>query len=251
MTALFDDNIYPPVEDAIDPGVVASLQFAGVIRQLACADGDDRVALQALIDAAREAVPAADHVSVSTVLHGRRRRIDLVPIIGSDEAADDVAVIESQTHGPAHDAARTRRPVLISDLTSDVRWPLPVSQLTMTGIRSALIVPLGEPHRGEAMATLHFSADTPSALDASMPAASVVGAFAAIGLGAARQHAQYQDAIASRDLIGQAKGMIMERFGICSDQAFALLTQLSQDSNKALTRVAQDLIDAEGLATEK
>ena len=46
--------------------------------------------------------------------------------------------------------------------------------------------------------------------------------------------------MASRDIIGQAKGMIMERYGVDAVQAFELLRKLSQDSNVPLIKVATE-----------
>jgi AmiR/NasT family two-component response regulator len=53
---------------------------------------------------------------------------------------------------------------------------------------------------------------------------------------------QFKSALNSRDLIGQAKGMIMERFGVDAVQAFDLLTKLSQQSNTRLVEVAAELV---------
>jgi AmiR/NasT family two-component response regulator len=59
---------------------------------------------------------------------------------------------------------------------------------------------------------------------------------------AARRDEQFKRALASRDVIGQAKGMIMERYGVDAVQAFEVLRKLSQDSNVALVQVAADLV---------
>jgi AmiR/NasT family two-component response regulator len=53
---------------------------------------------------------------------------------------------------------------------------------------------------------------------------------------------QFKKALAGRDIIGQAKGMIMERYGVDAVQAFALLRKLSQDSNVQLIKIATDLV---------
>jgi AmiR/NasT family two-component response regulator len=45
----------------------------------------------------------------------------------------------------------------------------------------------------------------------------------------------------NRDVIGQAKGILMERFKITSDQAFAVLAKVSQDTNRKVSAVAEDL----------
>jgi AmiR/NasT family two-component response regulator len=53
---------------------------------------------------------------------------------------------------------------------------------------------------------------------------------------------QFQSALASRDIIGQAKGMIMERFDVDAVRAFELLTKLSQNSNIRLAEVAEEIV---------
>jgi AmiR/NasT family two-component response regulator len=60
-----------------------------------------------------------------------------------------------------------------------------------------------------------------------------------------RRQEQFRSALASRDVIGQAKGMIMERYRLDAVHAFELLKQLSQRSNIKLVEVAQGIIDAE------
>ncbi|MGB2920086.1 MAG: ANTAR domain-containing protein [Mycobacterium sp.] len=53
----------------------------------------------------------------------------------------------------------------------------------------------------------------------------------------ADRQTQFESALASRDLIGQAKGMIMERFKIDATKAFSLMAKLSQDGNTPLRRI--------------
>ncbi|MEX5721243.1 ANTAR domain-containing protein [Geodermatophilus maliterrae] len=48
-------------------------------------------------------------------------------------------------------------------------------------------------------------------------------------------------ALSSRDLIGQAKGILMERYKITAEMAFALLARTSQDTNRKLHEVAASL----------
>ena len=65
---------------------------------------------------------------------------------------------------------------------------------------------------------------------------------AAIALIADDKDLQFRSALASRDMIGQAKGMIMERFDVDGNRAFELLKRLSPDSNTRLVDVATELI---------
>ena len=53
-------------------------------------------------------------------------------------------------------------------------------------------------------------------------------------------------ALASRDTIGQAKGMIMERYGIGAIQAFEMLKKLSQDDNVRLAESAREWAEQNG-----
>ncbi|BBY46966.1 hypothetical protein MARA_04340 [Mycolicibacterium arabiense] len=66
---------------------------------------------------------------------------------------------------------------------------------------------------------------------------------AAIAIIASDRHTQFESALASRDLIGQAKGIIMERFKIDAVAAFEMLRKLSQTSNEKLTSIAQRVVE--------
>jgi AmiR/NasT family two-component response regulator len=60
-----------------------------------------------------------------------------------------------------------------------------------------------------------------------------------------RRDEQFKRALASRDIIGQAKGVIMERFNIDAAQAFELLKGLSQTSNAPVAEIARRLVYAD------
>ncbi|HZG89060.1 MAG TPA: ANTAR domain-containing protein, partial [Pseudonocardia sp.] len=55
--------------------------------------------------------------------------------------------------------------------------------------------------------------------------------------------AQLRQAISSRDVIGQAKGILMERLGVSADEAFRTLREASQGLNVKLSQVAQTLVE--------
>jgi ANTAR domain len=71
----------------------------------------------------------------------------------------------------------------------------------------------------------------------------VLAAHAAAAILASRQGEQLESALSTRDRIGQAKGIIMERFGVDDVRAFEMLRRLSQDSNTRLVDIAQRVID--------
>ncbi|EFG79485.1 ANTAR domain protein [Mycobacterium parascrofulaceum ATCC BAA-614] len=61
----------------------------------------------------------------------------------------------------------------------------------------------------------------------------------------AAENRQLRRAIETRDTIGQAKGMLMERFDIDAIAAFGLLAKLSQDTNAPVEQIAQKLLEVD------
>jgi hypothetical protein len=68
-------------------------------------------------------------------------------------------------------------------------------------------------------------------------------AHAAVAMAGARNHDYLTRALSMRDLIGHAKGILMERHRLTADQAFALLVRASQRTNTKLTDIAPNLAD--------
>jgi len=77
-----------------------------------------------------------------------------------------------------------------------------------------------------------------------MATLAMLATHAAITLIAAKKAVPFESALASRDVIGQAKGIIMERFRLDAVRAFALITKLSQDANIPVRIIAQQLVDS-------
>ena len=94
------------------------------------------------------------------------------------------------------------------------------------------------------MGALNVYAEEPNAFDEESEEVGLIFAtHSAVAWNSARRDEQLRQALESRDSIGQAKGMIMERYGIGTIQAFELLRKLSQDSNVPLARIAAELIE--------
>ena len=70
----------------------------------------------------------------------------------------------------------------------------------------------------------------------------LLASHAAVALVGAQQRQFLRAGLDSRDLIGQAKGMLMERYRISADRAFALLIRLSQDNNVRLAEIAAQVV---------
>ncbi len=97
-------------------------------------------------------------------------------------------------------------------------------------------------HRGGAGA-LNLVGSAPRAFTQEAEAfGAMLATHAVLALCVANTRDQFFSALASRDHIGQAKGIIMERFNIDAVQAFELLTELSQDTNTPIRELAERVI---------
>jgi transcriptional regulator with GAF, ATPase, and Fis domain len=145
--------------------------------------------------------------------------------------------------GPCLTAAWDERTVYLANMETDLRFPLYARDaLEQTPIRSVMAFQLWI--AGETMGALNVYAETPNAFSAETEAVGLVfAAHSSVAWNAARRDEQFKKALASRDVIGQAKGMLMERYSVSAIQAFDLLRKLSQDSNTPLTQIAADLIE--------
>lgn len=71
----------------------------------------------------------------------------------------------------------------------------------------------------------------------------VLAQHASVAMVGAAAESQFQVALASRDIIGQAKGILMRRFDLTGLAAFHLLVRSSQETNVKLTNVAQWVVE--------
>ena len=103
---------------------------------------------------------------------------------------------------------------------------------------------------GETLGALNVYSEQPEAFgDESRTLGLIFAAHSSVAWNSARREEQFRQALSSRDVIGQAKGMIMERYRVDAVQAFELLRKLSQDSNVPLIKIATSLVsDAQASA---
>lgn len=133
--------------------------------------------------------------------------------------------------------------VVVHDSSLDRRWPAWSARAQAAGVGSALAVRVGT--LGPVHGTLLVTAPAASAFDGpgTTDRARLLAAHAAAALVAAQQQENLWQAVDARKLIGQAQGMLMERFALDADQAFAVLLRYSQDRNLKLRAVAEQLIE--------
>jgi GAF domain-containing protein len=147
--------------------------------------------------------------------------------------------------GPCVQAALAEIVVRTDDFRNEPKWPNYSPAMVDMGVRSGLSFKLYTADR--TAGALNLFAFEPRLWDTEAETIGMVlAAHAAAAILASRQGDQLQSALSTRDRIGQAKGIIMERFGVDDVAAFAMLRQLSQDGNTKLADVAQRVIDTRG-----
>ena len=148
--------------------------------------------------------------------------------------------------GPSLDVVAERATVVVEDTLEDERWPHWSGKVAALGIRSVLTAPLSTGNTD--VGTLNLFHAEPRAFDADDRAvASIFARHAAVALANARQAENLWLAIDARKLVGQAQGILMERFDLSPDQAFAVLLRYSQDKNIKLRDVADLLVSRRSL----
>jgi GAF domain-containing protein len=205
--------------------------------------------LDRVVNAARVAIPGADLVSVTLATETGYT----TPVHTDDMALKLDEVQYRLGEGPCVEATRT--PGLgftfSADLAQGVQFPNFGPAAAEIGAHSVLAVglfPDGAKDRFGALNVYAFEAGGLDELDRDL--ALILAAHASTALAATLattaaelESAQLRQALQSRDVIGQAKGILMERRGITADEAFDVLRRASQSLNIKLTTVAQTLVD--------
>lgn len=169
----------------------------------------------------------------------------------SDEQVAEIEIVQDRTHaGPCQDAFVHNEPRLVADLLETDAWSEYRGRALDLGFRSVLGLPMNAAgqtigvlnvYRKSAGAWSQGDVETVEVL-ASMAAAYVLHANQ---IGAQHDLAeQLQQALESRDIIGQAKGILMARHRIGAHEAFELLRTYSQDTNTKLRDIASRLVSS-------
>ena len=229
----------PDPDDASTPLDVGSLA-----RELMAEDTLDAL-LQRVVDASIANVEGAEHAGVTILTESS---------VTTPAASDDLVIeIDRRQYGtgqgPCLTAALEQLTVVrVPDLAVDPRWPAFTAAVEDLDVRSVLSFQL---YTGEdTIGALNLYASGVDAFtDESVYTGQLLAAHAAVAAVAAEKSGQLRSALRSRDVIGQAKGILMERYKITADQAFEVLIQASQRSNRKLHVVAEDLTTTGQLST--
>jgi GAF domain-containing protein len=169
--------------------------------------------------------------------------------VHTDPIVVEIDALQHQvSEGPCLDAIAHRLVFYADDLDDDLRWPHFAAHATTAGIRSVLALPLAaNSHLG----ALNLYARYPAAFGiVDRAKAAILASLASLALTVAQSHEDEERradnlhaALASRETIGEALGILMERERITAGQAFDILRRASQHLNIKLREVAQNLVN--------
>jgi GAF domain-containing protein len=195
---------------------------------------------------AKRAIDPAEEVSLTLIEEGRAYTAAHTGALALD--ADELQY--ERGHGPCMDAGRAGLTMVISDMLTEERWPDYTRAAAERGVGSSLSVPL--PVQGSSIGAINIYSTKRRAFEDPdvVAVGEEIAGLAAVAVHNATTYAsaasaaeQMAEAMASRAVIEQAKGVVMALHGCDADQAFALLTKESQRRNHKLREIAREVVE--------
>lgn len=203
-------------------------------RALRIDERDLEATLVGILTAAVELVDGVDAAGLNLLIRGK-----FLPQVVLGAAPPVLDALQQRTGtGPCIDASREQRTIEIADTTTDERWPEFVREARGLGVASMLCIPLWVDERKLGSLSL-YAGRTGVFDDTSRNVTTLFATHAALALADAQRTDQLRRVVANRDVIGQAKGILMVTRRITADEAFDVLRVTSQHLNRKLVDVAE------------
>jgi GAF domain-containing protein len=214
---------------------LARILFAGQTAQ---------ATLEAVARLAQETIPGCDAASVTVMENGHPRTT-----VATAETAEALDQRQYDTDtGPCLDAIRKQRTVRVDSFEETPAWPEFTPAALDRGVRSSLSLPLVA--LDEPVGALNLYSHAEAGFADAEPTGHIFATQAAVTLANATAFHRALDlarnltaALEHRDVIGQAKGILMAQQGVSSEEAFDLLRRASQRTNRKLHELAVELVD--------
>lgn len=213
-------------------------RFAAVARELQRqqSEGDT---LDRIVEYAVEIIGGCDHAAISMV--ERRKVVTEAVTDGLARAGDEHRYTLGQ--GPCLDAIWHQETVSSPSLATDDRWPSWATwAIEELGIASMLCFQLFTSEHSYGSLNLYSDREDAFSFDDETTGIALA-AHAAVALASSRKIENLNIALLHRTQIGEAKGILMERYDITDDNAFTVLTRVSQDENRKLNAIADELVN--------
>jgi GAF domain-containing protein len=196
--------------------------------------------LDAITRAALSTVPGFDHVGISI----RHRDGTIETKSATDQLVWELDEVQySLREGPCYESLTGAGITVVQQARHDQRWPRYMPEAVKRGLRAQLAVGLYSDR--ESLGGLNlYSTESDRVDDDAIGIAELFASQAAIALGRSRQEFQLNEALESRKVIGQALGLVMQRYELDEDRAFQFLVRASSSGNIKLRDLAAELVRA-------
>ncbi len=210
-----------------------------VARRMQEEHGDVDATLRAVTTAAVATVPHASECSISYVT-GRR---EVESRASTGDLSREVDALQGRLgEGPCLDAVWEEEVVRVDDVAAEQRWPRFAREAAALGAGSMMCFQLFV--SGDQLGALNLYSRDPGVFDdEAQEIGMMLAAHAAVAIAGAEHEQNLRRAVDRRDLIGQAEGILMERYEITADQAFGVLARVSQQTDRRLADIARELDD--------
>lgn len=220
----------------------------GRIRGLVLTQETAQHAVDLLAQVAQESTPDASGAGVSLIRESQRTSVGATDALV--RTADDLQY--SLGEGPCLTAWSTRAPVMIDDTTTDERFPRWSAAAAEAGVISCFSVPL---LRGrDSLGAMKVYATVPSAfgeMDRTRLTSLSVAASALLGHvqtseSSTRISSELRESLRSRDLVGIAKGMLMQREGLTEAEALRAMTSRARATGVSFRQLTTEIVNGHG-----
>jgi GAF domain-containing protein len=199
--------------------------------------GDLDHTLGQITAAAVEVLPMVAYASI-TILHSDGTLSTVAP---TDLLLMPVDAAQYELReGPCYHAATDTAHVVSPDLANDPRFPRYASVAVASGIRAQAGLRIFDAPKSQG--ALNLYSQQVGAFENFEALSELFAHQAAMAINYAQEIDNLEQAIHTRGTIGQAVGIVMERYHLNDERAFAFLTRLSQDNNVKLRRVAEEIV---------
>lgn len=199
--------------------------------------------LEAVAALAQRTIPGCDAASVTFVENGKPR----TTVSTAEVAASIDRHQYGRNEGPCLEAIKTQTTVRVDSYEDESRWPAFLPAVRGEGIQSSLSLPLVS--LDDPVGALNLYSRAVAGFAQAEPVGEAFAARAAVTVANARAYHRATDlarnltlALEHRDVIGQAKGILIAQDGVTSEEAFDILRRASQRSNRKVYELAADIV---------
>lgn len=241
-TARPDDALEPAAAETPDELAARRAELVGLLQE----EESWEETLQRLATLACATIPRCSAGSVTLWREGQP-----YTVVSTDDLAQEVDNAQYETlEGPCLDASRYGETYVVRDMAAESRWPVFASVANRKGIRSSLSLPLAV--RGAPIGALNLYSEEHDGFADATEIGRLFAGQAGVAIANAQVYRasrsvaeQLQEAMDSRAVIEQAKGVLMAEQGCTPEEAFALLRTASQRENVKLRDIAQRIVEGQ------